>query len=245
MTPDAWLTLGTLAGVLVLLVREAAPPALVILGADVLLLVTGVIDAHQALAGFSNPAPFTVAALYVVARSVEKTGALQPLLGAAMGGRRSSGRALGRLLVPVAATSAFLNNTPVVAMAAPQVGAWARRRGWSPSAFLMPLSFAAILGGMVTVIGTSTTLVVSGLLEEHGLPALGMFEIAPLGLPVALAGVAYLILAAPRLLPRRRTAFSAMEERTRDFFVQMEVVPGGPLDGVTVEEGGLRHLQHV
>lgn len=245
MTPEAWLTLGALAVALLLLVREAAAPALVVFGADVALLIVGVIDARQALAGFSNPAPFTVAALYVVARAVEKTGALQPLLRAAMGGRRSAGLALGRLLAPVATASAFLNNTPIVAVSTPQVTAWARRRGWSPSTFLMPLSFAAILGGMITVIGSSTTLVVSGLLEDHGLPALGMFEIAPLGLPVALVGVAYLVLASPRLLPRRRVAFEEMEEHAREFFVQMEVVSGGPLDGATVEEGGLRHLEHV
>ena len=245
MSVDAWITLGTVLLVVALLVREAAAPALVIFGADVFLLVTGVIDADQALAGFGNPAPFTVAALYVVARSVEKTGALQPLLGAAMGGRRSARRALARLLGPVAAASAFVNNTPIVAMASPQVASWARRRGWSPSAFLMPLSFAAILGGVVTVIGTSTNLLVSGLMEDHGFDPIGMFEIAPLGLPVAVVGVLYLVLASPRLLPRRLVAFEELERHSRDFIVQMEVVAGGPLDGVTVEDGGLRHLENV
>jgi di/tricarboxylate transporter len=245
MTVDAWITLGTVLLLVVLLVREAAAPALVVFGADVLLLVTGVIDTDQALAGFANPAPWTVGALYIVARSVEKTGALQPLLGTAMGGRRSARRALGRLLGPVAAASAFVNNTPIVAMAAPQVASWARRRGWSPSSFLMPLSFAAILGGVVTVIGTSTNLLVSGLMEDHGYAPLGMFEIAPVGLPVAVVGVLYLIVASPRLLPRRLVAFEELERRSRDFIVHMQVIAGGALDGATVEEGGLRHLESV
>jgi len=245
MSVDAWITLGTVSVLVALLVREAAAPALIVFGADVLLLVTGVIETDQALAGFGNPAPFTVGALYIVARSVEKTGALQPLLGAAMGGRRSARRALARLLGPVAAASAVVNNTPIVAMAAPQVASWARRRGWSPSIFLMPLSFAAILGGVVTVIGTSTNLLVSGLMEDHGYAPLGMFEIAPLGLPVAVVGVLYLVLASPRLLPRRLVAFEELERHSRDFIVHMEVVAGGPLDGRTVEEGGLRHLENV
>jgi di/tricarboxylate transporter len=242
------MTLVAVAAMLGLLVRGRTAPALVVLGADILLLVVGVLDPAQALAGFSNPAPFTVAALYVVARAVEKTGGLQPPLGAVLGRDDQSPRdraALARLLLPVAGASAFLNNTPIVAMVAPQVEAWAQRRGRSPSRLLMPLSFAAILGGTITVIGTSTNIVVSGLLQSAGEPGMGMFEITRIGLPVALGGLLLLVGTAPLLLPDRRGALKEFQEGFREYTVNMVVLPGGPLEGRTVEEAGLRHLEGV
>jgi di/tricarboxylate transporter len=241
----AWTTLGLIIVLVVVLAREMLAPAAAIFIVVVVLLVIGVIDAGAAFAGFSNPAPITVAALYVLARAVEKTGALQPIMQATLGtgtGRRAS---LARLLVPTAGASAFLNNTPIVAMLAPQVEDWAGRRGISPSLLLMPLSFAAILGGLITVIGTSTNLVVSGLLVAQGMPEVGMFELSAIGLPVAALGVLAMILLAPILLPARRTARDDLSEDSRQFVVDMEVIPGGPLDGRSVEAGGLRHLQGV
>jgi len=245
MTLHAWLTLVVLAATLALLASERVAPAVAVFGGNILLLVTGVISPGQALEGFSNPAPFSVAALYVVARAVEKTGAIQPLLRRTLAGIRSPRRALARLLGPVVGASAFLNNTPIVAMVAPQVGAWAKQNGQPASHYLMPLSFAAILGGVITAIGTSTNLVASGLMESHGMAPMGMFEITRLGLPVALGGIVYLILAAPRLLPVRGGAFNALEAGARDFVVEMEVLPAGALDGVSVEGGGLRGLEGV
>jgi di/tricarboxylate transporter len=245
MSVDAWLTLIVLAVTLALLMSERTPPALAVLGGVVTLLALGVLSPSEALEGFSNPAPFSVAALYVVARAVEKTGAIQPLLRSTLEGVRSSRRALARLLTPVAATSAFLNNTPIVAMIAPQVSAWAQRTGQVPSAFLMPLSFAAILGGVVTAIGTSTNLIASGLMESQGMAPMGMFEITLIGGAVAVAGVAYLIFFSSVLLPVRGAPRAALESAAREFVVEMEVVAGGPLDGAEIEAGGLRSLEGV
>ncbi len=224
---------------------------MVVSGAVIVLLSLGVVSAAEALSGFSNPAPFTVAALYVVARAVEKTGGLQPLLSALLGrGNGSSKRkpglwSMARLLGPVAAASAFLNNTPIVAMVSPQVEAWAERRDESPSQYLMPLSFASILGGTVTVIGTSTTIVVSGLLESQGMPPIGMFEISKVGLPLALGGIVLLLLLSPFLLPKRRGSLREFEEEFKEYTVNLLVQDGGALDGKTVEEGGLAHLDDV
>ncbi|HSG79253.1 MAG TPA: SLC13 family permease, partial [Acidimicrobiia bacterium] len=231
--------------VIVVLAREVAPPGVTVLGGVVLLLVAGVVDPAQAFAGFSNPAPITVAALYVVARAVEKTGLLAPLVDRAMGSTPDERRALARLLPAAAASSAFLNNTPIVAMLVPPVARWANRRNISVSRLLMPLSFAAVLGGMLTVIGTSTNIVVSGLLDAADLEPLGFFEIGAIGLPVAVAGVAYLVVAGPGLLPERRPARRDVADEVREFAVDMEVLAGGPLDGVEVEAGGLRHLSGV
>jgi di/tricarboxylate transporter len=224
--------------------RDVLPPSATILCAVVVLLVSGVLTPQQALSGFSNPAPITVAALYILARAVEKTGALQPLVSSTLG-RTPGRRALFRLVVPTATGSAFLNNTPIVAMMVPQVAEWAERQGQSPSRYLMPLSFAAILGGVVTLIGTSTNLLISGLLEAAGQPPLGMFELSPIGLPVAAMGVLLIVLLAPKTVPERRSFRREAEEDVREFVVNMLVEPGGALDGQTVEAAGWRHLQGV
>ena len=131
------------------------------------------------------------------------------------------------MLIPTASASAFLNNTPIVAMAIPPVMAWCRRTGRSPARFLMPVSFAAIVGGTVTLIGTSTNLVVSGLLEDAGQDGLGLFEIGAVGLPFAVAGVAMMIALTPLLLPERRAPSETADEDAREFTVEM-VVTGEP-----------------
>jgi di/tricarboxylate transporter len=130
-------------------------------------------------------------------------------------------------------------------MLLPQVRDWAERNGISPSQFLMPLSFAVILGGVLTAIGTSTNLVVSGLLEAHGLEPIGLFEIGKLGLPVAACGLILIVWLAPILLPDRRGPRREFAEDLREFAVSMLVVRHGPLDGKAVEAGGLRHLRGV
>jgi di/tricarboxylate transporter len=241
------LTLAVVAVSLLLLVRDTLPPPVVLLGGTITLVVTGVLDGEQAFAGFANPAPITVAALYVLARAVEVTGALDPLLSRMLGSGengRSTRGLLARLLIPVAGASAFLNNTPIVAMTAPQVASWSEQRGRSAAPLLMPLSFAAILGGVVTSIGTSTNLVISGLLVDRGQPPLGLFEMSRVGLPVALGGVALLVLLAPVLL-RARPSGIDLKEQVREFSVDMRVVDDGPLVGLSVEEAGLRQLQGV
>jgi di/tricarboxylate transporter len=245
MAWQAWLTFGVVAILVVALVRDLVTPVVGVVGALIFLLVIGIVTPAQAFAGFGNPAPITVAALYVVARAVDKTAALQPLVAGVLGSRGGRRLSLLRLIAPSAAASAFLNNTPIVAMLLPQVRDWAERNGISPSRFLMPLSFAVILGGVVTTIGTSTNLVVSGLLEAHGLEPFGLFEIGKLGLPVAAGGLALIVWLAPILLPERRGIRRELAEDIREFAVNMLVVPQGPLDGKPVEAGGLRHLSGV
>jgi di/tricarboxylate transporter len=242
---DLWITAFIVIATVIALSRELLAPSLVVFGAMVVLLLSGVIDAQQALAGFANPAPMTVAALFILARAVEKTGALQPLLGRALSADASDRRNLARLLVPVAGASAFLNNTPIVAMLISPVSAWAEQRGRSVSPFLMPISFATMLGGVITLIGTSTNLVVSGMLEESGEAPFGMFELTSIGLPVAIVGIAFLIVAAPSLLPDRKGIKRRFEDEFREFTVEMEVEPGGAADGSSVSAVGLRHLDGV
>lgn len=248
MTWEAWLTLALVVATVAMLVTERISPPFAVLGAVVTLLVTGVIEPEEAFSGFSNPAPITVAALYVLAAGVERTGALErvasTLLREDKKGGSSSG-SMARVLGPTAVASAFLNNTTIVAMVAPAVLTWARRTGRSPSPYLMPVSFAAVLGGVVTLIGTSTNLVVSGLLSEAGEEPLGLFEIGRAGLPAAVAGIALLIFIGPRLLPVRKAPSEEYRQDAREFTVEMAVSESSPLAGKTISEGGLRSLEGV
>jgi di/tricarboxylate transporter len=241
---QAWFTLAVLAVMFVAMVRGIAHPAAAIVCAVVVLLAAGVIDEKQAFSGFSNPAPITVAALFVLARAVEDTGALRPLVRAALGGDGGPRGSILRLCIPSAAASAFLNNTPIVAMLISPVSEWAESRGVASSRFLMPLSFAVIMGGAVTTIGTSTNLVVSGLLQQSGAEPLGLFEISHVGLPLALAGVVVIALLAPSVLPERQSPRRGLAS-ARDFVVRMIVEPEGPIAGRSVEAAGLRHLEGV
>ncbi len=234
MSWEAWLTLGVVGAAVALLARDLFAPAVTFMAAVVILMVAGVVTPAEAFQGYANPAPITVAALYVLARAVERTGALQPIVHATLGAGRSVRMALARLTIPVAAASAFLNNTPIIAMLAPQVGEWAERRGDSASRYLMPLSFAAILGGMTTLIGTSTNLVVSGLLEADGLAPFTMFELTRIALPIAVAGLAINAILSPNLLPDRLPPHEEVRTGGRSFSVRMIVEPGGPLDGQSV-----------
>jgi di/tricarboxylate transporter len=247
---DVWLTAAVIATVVVLLALGRVRPAVVVLGGTLTLLVTGVIEAEQALAGFSNPAPVTVAALYVVAGAVERTGALEAITDRLLGSSSSDGqrprrRELARILLPVAGASAFLNNTPIVAMVAPRLLAWTRRTGRAPSHYLMPLSFATILGGVIATIGTSTNLVVNGLMTESGVRPIGLFELSKAGLPIAAAGLVVLLVAGRLLLVDRRSSSDAAAGSARQFTVEMRVRAGSQLVGRSVGDSGLRNLQGV
>ena len=245
MSGEAWLTLGITIVTVAVMARGLLPPSAAMLGATVTLMVFHVTTPGEALGGFSNAAPFTIAALFVVARAVDSTGALVPLVQAMLRNREGARGPGPALLVPTAAASALMNNASIVAMLVPPVSNWAEGNETPASRFLMPISFAAILGGTVTVIGTSTNVAVSGLLAVEGLEPIGLVEIGKLGLPVALAGLVMVWLLAPRLLPDRVSARRRARAQVREFVVDMAVESGGPLDGAEVEAGGLRHLQGV
>eukprot|EP00913_Durusdinium_trenchii_P023349 g21927.t1 len=183
----------------------------------------------------------TVAVLFVVAEGLQQTG------GVSFAGQRLLGQPRGlrsaqtRLMLPAAAMSAFMNNTPVVAMTMPIVGDWAKKYRLSVTHLLMPLSYAAILGGLCTLVGTSTTLIVNGLLIRENHPGLGMFEVAWVGVPAAVIGLVYLLACTKWLLPERRPAIQQLND-PREYTVEMIVEPASPLIGKTIEEAGLRHL---
>jgi di/tricarboxylate transporter len=241
---DAYIVLGVLALMLLLLARELVPPAATMLAAVVTLVLTGVVDPATGFSGFSSPATLTVAGLFVVARAIRDHVGLDELVATGLAGATSVRGALARLLYPVALSSSVVANTPIVATMAPMVRNWAERGGRGPSRFLIPLSFASIVGGLVTTIGTSPTLVVSGLVAQAGHEPFHLLTMTPVGLPVALVGVTLVVTLAPRLLPYRRSAHEAVAGHERDYTIRFRVQPGGAHDGRLVSEG-LRQLEDI
>ncbi len=241
MDLNAWIAVGVVLLCLGLLISERLSAELVLLLCLLILLLTGVLTPAEGLAGFANEGMITVAAMYVIAAGLRETGAIDLIVHRALGQPRGPLQAQSRIIAPTVALSAFINNTPVVAAFMPAVLAWCKRNGMAPSKLLMPLSFAASLGGTCTLIGTSTNLVVNGLWRDAGHPGLGMFDIAWVGVPAAIAGIGYLLLIGTRLLPDRRSS-EQMFENPREYTVEMRVDADGPLAGKTIVEAGLRHL---
>jgi len=239
----AWLSIGVVLACVGLLISTRTAPELVLFGGVIVLLTTGVLSPAEALGGFSNEGLMTVALMYVVAAGIRETGGMDLLVHYLLGRPKNVASAQARLMLPVILMSAFLNNTPVVATFMPAILVWAKNLQISPSKLLLPLSYAAILGGTCTLIGTSTNLVVNGLLiAETPTQGLGLFDIAWVGVPCAVVGLIYILLLGRRLLVDRIPAAAAFEN-PREYTIEMRVEEGGPLVGKTVEEAGLRHLQ--
>ena len=216
-------------------------PDMVMIGGVVLLLAVGVITPDEALRGMSNEGMITVAALFVVAAAVERTGALAGLVDRALGRPTSLAAAQLRTMVAPGVLSAFVNNTPVVALMVPVIRDWAKKNRLSVSKLLMPMNAAVVLGGLCSLIGTSTNVVVSGLVAGKRGQPLGMFDITWLGVPLFAAGLIYLITASKFLLKDRRPPMSTSDDPRR-YTLEMVVEPGSPLAGRTIEAAGLRHL---
>ncbi|SDG43301.1 Di-and tricarboxylate transporter [Onishia taeanensis] len=245
MSLDAWLAVAVVVAVFPMMALTRIGTDMILLGAVVVLMTFGVIGPDQALAGFSSSGLFTVAFMYVLVASIRETGGIDLIIRHGLGRPGSEAAAQWRLLVPVATMSGFLNNTPVVATYIPAVLGWSRRIRQPASRFLMPLSFASILGGTVSLLGTSTNLVVNGLLgERYPELSLGLFDIAWVGVPMAVVGVIYLALVGRHLLPRGGGTAQAFEN-PREFTIEMEVDPEGPLVDKSVEQAGLRHLEDL
>lgn len=239
---EAWFTLGVTILILVLLAATNVGADIILMGGLTLLLVTGILSPAEALAGLSNEGMVTVGVLFVVVAGLQDTGTISWLSYTLLGRPKGLRGAQLRLMGSVSFLSAFLNNTPVVAMFIPAVREWARRNQFPVSKLMLPLSYAAIFGGTCTLIGTSTNLVVNGMLiAEAGEPGMGIFEIAWVGFPAALAGAFYLLFIGHWLLPDRKPPI-AFGDDPREYTVEMLVDPAGPLVGKSIEEAGLRNL---
>lgn len=239
---QAWTTIGVTIAVFLLNALTTMSAEVVFLAGTAVLFVSGILSEEDALAGFSNPGMITVAVLYIVVTGLSQTGGMNWISQRVLGLPQSRNIALLRLMTPVMGMSAFLNNTPVVAMFIPVVSDWSRKLRISPSKLMIPLSYAAIFGGICTLIGTSTNLVVNGLLvAATDLPGLRLFDLALVGLPCAIAGMVYLYITHHWLLPNRKPVISETDD-VRQYTVEMMVPTDSPLAGKSIEQAGLRNL---
>jgi di/tricarboxylate transporter len=239
---EGWFSIGTVALCFGLLAFTRFAPDIVMAGGLTLLLLAGILTPEEALAGFANEGMLTVAVLYIVVSGLTETGSVGWISQAFLGRPRSPRHAQLKLMVPVAALSAFLNNTPVVAVFIPALTDWAKRHRLSLSRLLIPLSFASIAGGTCTLIGTSTNLVVNGLMTaKTGNPSFGLFELLWIGLPLVIAVVVFVLVFGQRLLPERLPALNRFAD-AREYSVEMLVEAGSPLIGKSIEQAGLRQL---
>ncbi len=252
--------------------RRGAPTDLLFLLALIGVTIAGVITPEEAFRGFSNQALLTIAGLLVVAAGLRSSGVLDWVGNKMLGSAETERSAMLRLAPALIASSAFMLNTALVAMAAPVVVDWCRRKRISPSRLLLPVSYLTILGGVCTLIGTSTTLIANGILkaeqerrvvevneqlsagrisaetaaEKRDFIArsgpMGLFEIGEVGLPCAIVGAMFMLFVAPRLLPNRTDMIEQLGEQRREYLVEMQVTPTCPLIGKEVESAGLRHL---
>ncbi len=247
-----YLTIAVLAAILILLVLDVTGPDMIFGAALIVLLFGGIISPEEALSGFSNRGMVTVGLLFIVSRAVENTGVFQTIaerfLAAGDGNapeKRRLPNLMVRMMTPVTVLSAFLNNTPIVTIFTPTIRQWTTERRLAASKFLIPLSYASIFGGILTLIGTSTNLVVHGLMLQNNLEGLRFFEVARAGLPIALMGYLYLVLIGQRLLPERHDVMAELGDTPREYFIELQVPDDSPLIGKTVEQARLRNLQGV
>ena len=251
---EAWIVIALIVGVLALLAfSRIAPDAIMAAALTALVVIPvptdagwkmGVVNLRDAFAGFSNTGMLTVGVLFVVVAGLRETGGVDWIAGSLLGRPKGLRRALVRVVFPVWGMSVFLNNTPVVAMMIPAISDWAKKLKVSPSKLMIPLSYSAIIGGTCSLIGTSTNLVVAGLVLAN--PGsidgkLGMFTITWVGLPCAIVGMFFLIFMAPKLLPDRKSASNVMAD-PKEYTLELMVPAGSPLAGKTVEQAGLRNL---
>lgn len=241
MSLEAWFTLIVVGLCLAALISNRVGADTAMMGGLSLLLVTGIVTPAQGLAGFANEGMITVGVLFVVVAGLRDTGAVSWIVKHLLGRPRGLADAQMRIMAPVSAMSAFLNNTPVVAMMIPAIQDWGRRFQISPSRLLIPLSYAAIAGGTCTLIGTSTNLVIHGLLIDRTGQGFSMFELAWIGIPVVVLVMVSVMIFGRRLLPERIPAKIQFADARR-YTVEMLVAADGPLAGRTVEQAGLRQL---
>ena len=230
---------------IIFLYKEYLRPTITFLIAIVALIIGGVITPEEALSGFANVDLAVIILLLIISTALGKTSMLSQLFRVLMKPKDSVRSFQLKMMTSVGISSAFLNNTPLVAMFMPFVHSWAKEKKLSPSRFLIPLSFASILGGCITLIGTSTNLIVNGLAIEAGAESLQIFDFAYAGVPMLVLGIGYLMIVSKKMLPDNQTPVDELIESERKFFLETHIKKGSRLIGKSVEDGGLRNLKDL
>jgi len=242
---EVYIVIVVVVFMLVALYQEWTQPSLIFLLAVVIFYFSGIVTINDILHGLSNESIILILLLIIISEVIKKTAVIGYVLNRLLKPNLSYQRFLTRMTSGVAFFSGWINNTPLVAFMIPYVYDWARKKGISPSKVLIPLSYAALMGGTITLIGTSTNLVVNGLAIESGLPSLHLFDFIYVGIPVTILGTIYLIFIGSKLLPERENVLSQFDARTREYLIETIVPPLSKLTGKTIEEAGLRNLNDL
>ena len=245
MTFDFYYTIILFVVLTFLLVKEIFPPEISIFAVLLLLLIGKVITVKEAFSGFSNEGMLTIGLLFAISGALHATGVLNSFTNYVLKESSKKGirSALLRLLLPLAVLSGFLNNTPIVAMIISPLKRWCDQNNFPVSKFLIPVSYATILGGMCTLIGTSTNLIVHGLMIENGYTGFGFFELSLIGLPILVVGMIYLLFFGYKLLPENESVIHELNKSTRDYVVELKVKSNYQFIGSSILDAGLRHLK--
>lgn len=244
MSADQLITISVLSLVICALASNRFSADVVLFAAMLTLMFSGVLDAKQAFEGFSNEAIYVIAMMFIITAALRETGVLNLLGESLFAGVSTYRKALLRLTLPASFFSAFVNNTPVVSMLIPVVQDWSVRSQVSASKLLLPLSYATILGGMLTLFGSSTNLILSGLMVESFGEGLTMFSMTPVGIIIYIAGITTALTISPALLKQKQKKSGAVFKDIREFCFRMIIDSNGSLNNKTIEEAGLRHLVH-
>lgn len=240
MSTDAIITIIVILGAIMLFATEIISIDLVALLVMITLILFGIVSPEQGIEGFSNKATVTVAFMFVLSAALLKTGALQFLTYRLSNLFRTNFKlGIALMMIVVAVISAFINNTPVVAIFIPVVIQIARASGQSPTKMLIPLSFATIFGGTCTLIGTSTNILVSGIAEKEGLQPFSMFDMTPMGLVLLAAGILYMVFIGVKLLPDRKQEDLNTKFGMRNYLSEIEILENSDAVGKTIMESTL------
>ncbi len=235
MTLEGYIVIGIMLFMVIALAKEMLRPGLILCTAVILLVIIGSITPEEALSGFSNKGMMTIAILFIVSEGVRQTGGINYLTRIILPRKKVPIKnVITRIFFPVSILSAFLNNTPIVIIVAPIIKKWSEKYNMPISKFLIPLSYAAILGGTTTLIGTSTNLVVHGLMLEEGIEGFSIFEIGKVGLILAVVGFLYLYVFGNTLLPGEKVKKKGDYFNFREFYFDVSIPQNSPLVGETV-----------
>lgn len=225
------------------LLLELARPDMVVFSVVAIFLITGVLTPEEALKGFSNQGMLTIALLFIVAGAVQKHGIIDQIMKQWLNKSKSVRGSMFRFFLPTSFLSAFLNNTPIVVTFTPIIKKWCEERGIAPSKFLIPLSYVTILGGTITLMGTSTNLVVHGMLIDYDLEGFSLFQLAIVGIPITIIGFIYLFALGYRLLPNHLSFREQVIADSREYISEMTVQSNFVYLDQSVQQAGLRELK--
>jgi di/tricarboxylate transporter len=248
MIPDhlqPYVVLLVVAGLFFLIYRDLLRPSLAFLLSVMLFAILGILNSEEILSGFSNPSIASILLLILITGGLRKNFNLELLFDWIFRSANGYRRFLLRMMAQVAVLSSFINNTPVVALMTPYVFDWGRKHNISPSRLLIPLSFATIMGGMITLIGTSTTLVLNGFLIDFDLPPLLATDLLVIGGSITVSGIIFITFMGHRLLPNYKDILESFRQNRREYLVETTLSQSSRLSNKSVLDAGLRNLKGV